>query len=32
MKTCKDNICMKEIEVGEVKKALDEALSLERAH
>ena len=29
MKTCKDNICMKEIQAGEVKKALEEALSLE---
>jgi ADP-heptose:LPS heptosyltransferase len=31
MKTCKDNICMKEIGVAEVKKALEEVLSLERA-
>ncbi len=31
MKTCEDNICMKEIEVEEVQKALDEVLSLERA-
>lgn len=31
MKTCKDNICMKEIEVEEVKKALEEFLSMERA-
>lgn len=27
MKKCKDNICMKEIQVDEVKKALDEVLS-----
>ena len=31
MKTCKDNICMKEIQIEEVQKALDEALSVERA-
>jgi ADP-heptose:LPS heptosyltransferase len=31
MKTCKENICMKEIQVEEVKKALEEALSLEQA-
>jgi ADP-heptose:LPS heptosyltransferase len=31
MKTCKDNICMKEIEVGEVKRALEELLSLDHA-
>ena len=31
MRTCKDNICMKEIEVEEVKKALDEVLNPERA-
>jgi len=31
MKTCTDNICMKEIEVGEVKEALQEALKLVRA-
>jgi ADP-heptose:LPS heptosyltransferase len=31
MKTCKDNICMKEIQVEEVKRALEEVLSLERA-
>jgi len=31
MKTCKDNICMKEIQVEEVQKALDEVLSLGRA-
>ena len=30
MKTCTDNICMKEIGVEEVKKALDEALVPER--
>jgi lipopolysaccharide heptosyltransferase II len=31
MKTCMDNICMKEIEVEEVKEALEEALKLQRA-
>lgn len=31
MKTCKDNICMKEIEVEDVKGALEEALKLVRA-
>ena len=31
MKTCKDNICMKEIEVEEVKRALEEAMSWEHA-
>jgi lipopolysaccharide heptosyltransferase II len=31
MKTCTDNICMKEIEVEEVKEALQEALKLVRA-
>jgi ADP-heptose:LPS heptosyltransferase len=31
MKTCKDNICMKEIGIEEVKKALGEVLNLERA-
>jgi lipopolysaccharide heptosyltransferase II len=29
MKTCKDNICMKEIQVAEVQSALDEVLSRE---
>jgi ADP-heptose:LPS heptosyltransferase len=32
MKTCKDNICMKEIEVEEVKKALAEYLSPQQVH
>ena len=31
MKTCKNNICMKEIRVEEVKKALEETLTLERS-
>lgn len=31
MKTCKDNICMKEIEVVDVKAALEKALNLVRA-
>ena len=31
MKTCKDNICMKEVQVEEVKRTLDEVLSLEGA-
>ncbi|TAM78668.1 MAG: glycosyltransferase family 9 protein [Acidobacteria bacterium] len=31
MKTCMDNICMKKIEVEEVKKALEEFLNLEHA-
>ncbi|HUX10064.1 MAG TPA: glycosyltransferase family 9 protein [Terriglobia bacterium] len=31
MKICKDNICMKEIQIEEVQRALDEVLSLERA-
>ncbi|HKT10311.1 MAG TPA: glycosyltransferase family 9 protein [Terriglobia bacterium] len=31
MRTCRDNICMKEIGVEEVKKALDEILNLQRA-
>ena len=32
MKTCKDNICMKEIQVEEVRSALDEVLGRHRAH
>ncbi len=31
MKTCKDNICMKEIQIEEVQEALDEVLNLARA-
>jgi heptosyltransferase-1 len=31
MKTCKDNICMKEIEVEEVTRALEEVMNLEHA-
>ena len=31
MKTCENNICMKEIQVGEVKRALEEILALEPA-
>jgi ADP-heptose:LPS heptosyltransferase len=31
MKTCKDNICMKEIQIEEVRRVLDEVLGLDRA-
>lgn len=32
MKTCRDNICMKEIQVEEVKRALEEVLGRDRSH